>query len=97
MELNLNFAEATHLVAALSEAPKTRRKPHTDDTEISVLVPNPKKPGSLTHARFELYHAHKTVGEFLAAGGRRVDLAWDLERGHISLSTPIGGGLVVQH
>lgn len=97
MELNLNFADAPHLVSALSDAPAPRRAPHTAETEIAVLVPNPKRPGSASHARFELYSQHTTVAAFLAAGGRRADLAWDLERGFISLSTPIGGGLTIEH
>jgi hypothetical protein len=53
---------------------------------ITVLVAaNPKRPGSATHARFELYRTGMTVAEFLAAGGRSVDLAWDEGHGFIRL------------
>lgn len=67
------------------------------NTVITSIRPNPKKPGSATHSRYGLYRENMTVAEFLAAGGRRVDLPWDLERGHISMHTPLGGGLAIQH
>lgn len=59
---------------------------HRTTDIVTVLVPNPKRPGSLTHARFELYRTGQTVGEFLAAGGRRVDLKWDEEHKFVSIS-----------
>lgn len=59
---------------------------HRTTDIVTVLVPNPKRPGSLTHARFELYKTGQTVGEFLAAGGRRVDLKWDEEHKFVSIS-----------
>lgn len=69
-------------------APKSggSRGLHRTTDIVTVLVPNPKRPGSLTHARFELYKTGQTVGEFLAAGGRRVDLKWDEEHKFVSIS-----------
>ncbi len=59
---------------------------HSVTDIVTVLVPNPKRPGSLIHARFQLYQTGQTVGEFLAAGGRRVDLKWDEEHKFVSIS-----------
>lgn len=52
---------------------------------IKAVVANPKKAGSMAHARFARYKAGMTVGDFLKAGGRRDDIRWDLKRGFISL------------
>jgi hypothetical protein len=52
---------------------------------IEVLVANPKREGSQTYARFNLYQTGMTVGEFLAAGGKSVDIAWDEAHGFIKV------------
>ena len=60
-----------------------------DNAVIRVLkAKNPKRPGSAAHARFDLYKKDMTVGEFLAAGGWRADLRWDLRQGFIELADP---------
>jgi hypothetical protein len=56
-----------------------------DDQVIDVLVANPKKNGSAARVRFDLYKNGMTVGQFLAAGGTRADLAWDSQRSFISI------------
>ena len=57
-----------------------------DSGKIEVLVAeNPKKKGTLTHARFEFYKTAKTVGEFMALGGRREDVIWDAKKGFVEV------------
>lgn len=58
----------------------------SDAMKIEVLVANPKRPNTASWDRFALYGSCKTVGEFLAAGGTRADLAWDEERTFIKIS-----------
>lgn len=67
------------------EAPRGRRAREADTDVIAVLVPNPKRPNSLSFARFAIYTTGITVGEFLARGGRRADLKWDADHDFIRL------------
>lgn len=53
-----------------------------------VRAKNPKRPGSAAHARFDLYKPGMTVDEFLAAGGWRADISWDLRQGFIEVVKP---------
>lgn len=62
-----------------------RRTREADSEVIAVLVPNPKRPNSLSFARFAIYTTGITVAEFLARGGRRADLKWDADHGFIRL------------
>ena len=63
--------------APAARAPAPAAAP--DGRRITVLAPtNPKRPGSAAHARFALYRTGMTVAEFVAAGGRAVDLNWDV-------------------
>lgn len=60
---------------------------------VTVLVANPKKPGSIAHRNFGLYEG-KTVAAFLASyptqdGGKtraRASLLWDIERGFVGVA-----------
>ena len=70
-------------------AAANRTLPIAKEVTLAVLVANPKKPGTAAHARFSLYEKSATVGEFLAAGGKRVDLAWDFARGYLALVSPL--------
>jgi len=74
-------ATAKPAAASKTAAPAKLGK-YLDTDTIEVLVDaNPKKIGSASRARFALYgggKGHKTtVGEFLKAGGHRIDLPWD--------------------
>lgn len=54
--------------------------------KIKVLVDkNPRRQGSATYDRFNLYRDGMTVEEFLAAGGWNGDLRWDSARKFISV------------
>lgn len=72
---------------ASAEAPAPVREPRparaprsqtvTDPRVVVSMVPNPKRPGSASHARYELYRVGMTVDEAIAAGVKREDIAWD--------------------
>lgn len=51
-----------------------------------MVAENPKRPGSASHSRFALYRDGMTVSEFTAAGGKRVDVRWDVDHGFIALA-----------
>lgn len=67
------------------EKPAGRRAREADTDVIAVLVPNPKRPNSLSFARFAIYTTGITVAEFLAKGGRRADLKWDTDHDFIRI------------
>ena len=56
---------------------------------ITVVAANPKSGAS--RARYALYGtpgATTTVAAYIAAGGRRADIAWDAARGFITVTAP---------
>jgi hypothetical protein len=69
--------------------PALRRGPlpsFDDHCRIYKLVAaNPKREGAATHAMFELYRDGMTVGDYVAAGGRRRELNWDVRNGWVSV------------
>ena len=57
-----------------------------DNRKIKVLVKeNPKREGSASYDRFELYSDCKTVQDFKDAGGTSADLRHDEEKGFIEI------------
>jgi hypothetical protein len=72
---------------------KTDRRVKFSDKLVVVRLAseNPKKPGSASRARFDLYPPKgepKTVAEVLVDGGpTRADLIWDSERGFVAVGT----------
>ncbi len=73
---------------------KKEKKPRTSrfselyprDAAVKVLVDaNPKRSGSKSAERFDHYFKSKTIGEFLDAGGRYDDVAYDVGRKHIAV------------
>lgn len=72
---------------------KPRELPLPAEAVIHFVGPNTKRPGTKAHAAFSLYAECKTVGDYLKAGGRRVELRWDLARDLIGVSVPMPGGL----
>ena len=56
-----------------------------DDTRIDVQQDNPKRAGSKSHTRYEAYKAATTVGQMLAMGGTRGDIANDVDHGYIAV------------
>lgn len=55
----------------------------SDPRVIVEIAPNPKKPGSLSHARYALYVVGMSVDAALAAGVRQEDIRYDSSRGFI--------------
>ena len=56
-----------------------------DKTKIVLIgTDNPKREGSKSWDRFELYTVHNTVESYLNNGGKRADLAWDQSHGFIT-------------
>lgn len=57
----------------------------SDPRVIAGVVSNPKKPGSATHARFELYRPGMTVDQVCALGVTTADVRYDVDHGFITL------------
>lgn len=86
-------AEATAPAREARAKPRAERTPRSGVTDPRIIVsvaPNPKRPGSASHARYELYRVGMTVDEAIAAGVRREDIAWDSasSRRFIALESP---------
>lgn len=56
-----------------------------DDRVVASVEPNPKKPGSQAHFRYEFWKVGATVEECLRAGLAREDVRWDVEKGFVTL------------
>lgn len=72
-----------------AEAPKRRGREsiYAPGRVIHILAEkNPKREGSMAHARFALYRHGMTVEQYLEAGGQLGDLGWDEQRKHIWVS-----------
>lgn len=55
--------------------------------KIKLLVKeNPKRPGSASFERYDLYKKAKTVGDFIDAGGKSADIAYDVKHEYIELA-----------
>jgi hypothetical protein len=68
-------------------AEESRMGRKRDNQNIKLMVTeNPKRKGSASFDRFELYKKAKTTDEFLAAGGTTGDLRYDEAAGYIELS-----------
>ena len=51
------------------------------DGKITVKAKeNPKRKGTASFKRFELYKKNSTIGAYLKAGGTQRDLDWDAEK-----------------
>lgn len=57
------------------------------DGKIALLEKdNPKRKGSRAFKRYELYRKHKSVADYIKAGGKRSSLRYDEKHGYIKLS-----------
>ena len=73
------------VVVTTSAAKRGPQAQFADHQVITLLVANPKKPGSMAFRRYKLYVDGMTVREALDAGLRRDDFRWDTAKGHISI------------
>lgn len=65
---------------------KTRGRASYDGLKITAIVPvNPKKLGTGSFKKFALYKEGMTPAEFIAAGGTKADVKYDVEHGFIKL------------
>ena len=62
----------------------------TVDGRVIVLLvdTNPKQPRSKSYSRFALYATGMTVSEYVAIGGHRSDIPFDVSRGYIRVDLP---------
>lgn len=65
--------------------PRQKRPVLRDDRRVATVVPNPKRPGSASHARFELWRPGMTISEARAAGLTAGDVVHDISKGFITL------------
>ena len=72
--------------ATSSTAVKRKQRRIAGTTAISLQQNNPKRAGSSSHKRYELYKRATTHKEFRSLGGSSADFARDLRKGHIVLS-----------
>ena len=82
-------AKATKAKVEKVEVAAKRGRPgaYSDDAKIKLLVKeNPKRAGSASAARFDLYKDNKTVGALMAAGGSIADIHWDIAKGYIEVA-----------
>lgn len=64
----------------------SRQKPKIrDDRRVLAVVPNPKRPGSASHARYELWKVGMTITEARVAGLTSGDVQHDISKGFITL------------
>lgn len=54
-------------------------------TIVKLSAENPRREGTNGWKSWNLISEGMTYEQFIAAGGRRVDLAWDIKAGHIEL------------
>lgn len=65
----------------------TGRKSQFAGKKLSkVAKENPRREGSAGHKSFSVIKNGMTYEQFLAAGGRRTDLDWDVAHGHVKVS-----------
>jgi len=60
---------------------------HPDMIIIKDIKGNPRKEGTLGFDSFALIKSGMTVAKFTELGGRTTDLRWDINKGHIHLTT----------
>lgn len=79
---------STNLTTHKEQAmPANKRMSVKKSAVITVLsAVNPKRKGTLTFQRFELYKTGMTVGDYIAAGGRSGDVNYDVANGYISIA-----------
>lgn len=66
-------------------APQKSSKIPNDATIRVLAEENPRRKGTKAHERFELFKDGMTVKEYLDAGGTRLAIRTNVEKGHIEL------------
>jgi hypothetical protein len=65
----------------------TGRKSKYAGKKITKLTKeNPRRPGSAGHKSFALISNGMTYEQYIAKGGRRTDLEWDVKHKHVKVA-----------
>lgn len=80
-------AEKVVAKAPAKKAVKEEKGEKAADTrKLKLLVKeNPKREGSSSFDRYELYRSCKTVADFITAGGTAADVRYDAAKGYIQV------------
>ena len=70
---------------AAAPAERVQRRDLPGTQAIRIKADNPKRGGTLAHARYELYKSSTTIGEARAAGMTPQDLHDEIARAKIEL------------
>lgn len=65
-----------------------RRSAPSDPRVVVSVAHNPKREGSACRARYDLWRVGATIDDYLAAGGTREDVRWDLRQGFVVAVPP---------
>ena len=52
---------------------------------FKICQNNPKRPGTASYLRYEMYKSANTKNEFHLLGGTSADLLWDRKKGYITV------------
>ena len=66
-------------------APPTTITPVLTGEPFKICQSNPKRPGTASYLRYEMYKSANTKNEFHLLGGTSADLLWDRKKGYITV------------
>jgi hypothetical protein len=66
-------------------APPTTITPVLTGEPFKICQSNPKRPGTASYLRYEMYKSANTKHEFHLLGGTSADLLWDRKKGYITV------------
>ena len=66
-------------------APPTTTTPVLTGEPFKICQDNPKRPGTASYLRYEMYKSANTKHEFHMLGGTSADLLWDRKKGYITV------------
>ena len=64
--------------------PSMTHTPVLTSDKFVLLQDNPKRPGTASHLRYEMYKSANTKAEFIMFGGTSADFLWDQKHGYIT-------------
>ena len=65
--------------------PPTSTTPVLTGDSFVICQNNPKRPGTASYLRYEMYKSASTKAEFHMLGGTSADLLWDRKKGYITV------------
>ena len=81
------FSKATVMAsdALTFLTPPTSTTPVLTGDSFVICQNNPKRPGTASYLRYEMYKSASTKTEFHMLGGTSADLLWDRKKGYITV------------